>query len=213
MLALRQLTIHSILLGLTLFLCACQSAISPNASLRAQSSQSLDDLQDAFWESLTRNCGKTFIGVSSFPDDPEDSFFGKSLKAKIDTCSDKEIHVPFHVGTNTSRTWIFTRGKDGLQLKHQHLHNDGSPDEVSNYGGMASTGNSALVQASSNTEVSQVSLSFPADDFTKQLIPDAATNVWTLTILSSPSNEFAGITYYLTRHNQPRFKASLARVD
>ncbi|MBT8142036.1 MAG: hypothetical protein KJO88_06690 [Gammaproteobacteria bacterium] len=158
---------------------------------------------------MSNNCGKTFSGYSSFPDDPEDSFHGKLLVAHIETCLDNEIIVPFKVGDNTSRTWIFTRTSEHVQLKHQHLHKDGTPDEISNYGGNADSGDSALVQAASHTELSQISLSFPADDYTRKLLPEAATNVWNITLLSNPENGYAGIVYYLTRHDKPRFKALL----
>jgi len=174
---------------------------------------SFENVQSAFWETLTKNCGKTFKGSSSYPDDPGDSFFGKQLNAHVETCMDNEIHVPFSVGDDTSRTWIFTRNNQGLQLKHQHLHDDGTPDDISNYGGLAASGESALVQAAANTEVSQISLSFPADEYTQELLPEAATNVWTISLASAPHDKFSGLTYYLTRHNKPRFKANLVKSD
>jgi len=172
---------------------------------------SFANVQSAFWEALTKSCGKTFEGFSSFPDSPSDSFYGKSLSANVETCMDNEIHVPFAVGEDRSRTWIFTRNSQGLQLKHQHLHADGTPDEISNYGGIATTGESALVQAGTNTEVSQIIVSFPADEFTRKLLPEASTNVWNITLTVAPYDEFSGISYYLTRHNKPRFKANLVR--
>ena len=52
------------------------------------------------------------------------------------------------------------------------------------------------------------SQSFPADGFTARLIPEAATNVWTLTF----TKDFSELTYHLTRHDKPRFTAVLKRV-
>jgi len=169
----------------------------------------LEQLENQFWKSLSTHCGHRFSGTSSFPSDPEDSFYGKTLTATIADCSDTEIRVPFDVGENKTRTWIFTKTANGLQLKHQHLHADGTLDEVSNYGGLASDGESALVQATSSTEIGTVSLAFPADEFTQKLLPAASTNVWNITLTNKPEESYTAITYYLTRHDKPRFKANL----
>lgn len=45
------------------------------------------------------------------------------------------LRIPFHVGDDRSRTWVLTRTADGLRLKHDHRHADGSPDAVTLYGG------------------------------------------------------------------------------
>ena len=54
---------------------------------------------------------------------------------------------------------------------------------------------------------SALSQSFPADEHTRKLLPEAATNVWTLTL----DPERAELTYYLERHGKPRFEAALVR--
>jgi hypothetical protein len=45
---------------------------------------------------------------------------------------------------------------------------------------------------------------FPADADTVKLIPEAATNVWTLQIIPEKQQ----FMYYLERNNQPRYRAS-----
>ena len=57
-----------------------------------------------------------------------------------------EIRIPFHVGENRSRTWIITRTSDGLRLKHDHRHEDGSPDAMTMYGGDTAGAGSATRQ-------------------------------------------------------------------
>ena len=47
----------------------------------------------------------------------------------------RELRVPFHVGDDRSRTWVITRTADGLRLKHDHRHEDGSEDVLTMYGG------------------------------------------------------------------------------
>ena len=154
------------------------------------------DVQDAFFNNIKQLCGARFEGVSVFPEDPGDAFRDKTLLAVIETCSDEVIRIPFHVGEDTSRTWVLTRVDDGLELKHDHRHADGTPDEVTMYGGTTSSPGTGLSQ------------SFPADDYTAKLIPEASTNEWSLTLTA----DFNGLTYYLERHGKPRFKAMLKRV-
>jgi hypothetical protein len=154
------------------------------------------DSRSSFFEGLAALCGSIFEGHSTFPPDPEHPFAGKLLSATIASCSESEIRVPFVVGADRSRTWVLTRSEEGLLLKHDHRHEDGTPDEITMYGGWASDTGSGLSQ------------SFAADDHTKQLLPEASTNVWTLTL--APDGR--GLTYYLERHAQPRFEAKLELV-
>lgn len=154
-----------------------------------------DDPRDAFFEAVAALCGATFEGYSSFPAEPDDPFAGKLLVATVADCAGDEIRVPFAVGDDRSRTWILTRTSQGLRLQHDHRHDDGTPDDLTMYGGWATGDGSALSQ------------SFAADDYTIELIPEAATNVWTLT-LAADGDE---LTYYLERHAAPRFRATLAR--
>ncbi len=148
---------------------------------------------ESFFNHLSDLCGSTFQGYSSFPDDPDHDFYGKLLIATVETCTDSEIRIPFSVGNDTSRTWIITKNPNSLTLKHDHRHADGTPDEITNYGG------------TTNTSGSEYSQAFPADPFTAKLIPAAATNVWTITL----SNDKKHLTYDLQRNNQPRFTAEL----
>lgn len=154
--------------------------------------------QAAFFDNIKALCGTRFEGQSSFPEDPGDAFRDKILVALIETCSEHEIRIPFLVGEDSSRTWILTRlAKGGLELKHDHRHADGTPDDVTLYGGTTSNPGSAVSQ------------SFPADAYTAELIPEAASNEWSITITADGSE----LIYYLERHGQPRFKATLRRVQ
>ncbi len=158
------------------------------------SQQSTTTHQD-FFDNIAAACGETFQGYSTFPDNPEHDLYGKLLVAHVTACTEQEIRIPFIVGEDASRTWIITRTQDGLMLKHDHRHADGQPDEITNYGGTTTAAGSALSQ------------SFPADQFTAELIPAAATNVWTISL----SEDGQSLTYYLERDGHPRFKAQLTK--
>lgn len=154
------------------------------------------DTRTQFFARLRSLCGTRFEGASTFPTDTTDSFAGKKLVAEVASCTEGEVRVPFAVGEDRSRTWLFTRVGSGLQLKHDHRHADGTPDAVTMYGGMAGLAGSALSQ------------SFAADAHTAQLIPAAATNVWTVSL----SADGRRLTYHLERNGRPRFTAVLTRV-
>ena len=132
----------------------------------------------------------------TFPRDGQDSFAGKLLVANFDQCDENQLRVPFLVGKDSSRTWIFSRIEGGLQLKHDHRHPDGTPDEVNMYGGMANDSGTSLSQ------------SFEADQHTAEVIPAASTNVWTVSLNLSGSE----LSYHLERNAAPRFTAVLKRV-
>ena len=151
--------------------------------------------QDEFFRMVASFCGTSFTGQSNFPEDPGDAFRGKDLVAHIETCKPNEIRIPFSVGEDHSRTWVLRRVEGGLQLKHDHRHEDGTPDEVTMYGGTTLSTGSHLAQ------------SFPADDYTAGLIPEAATNEWFLSF----SEDGIELTYYLERQGKPRFRATLKK--
>ena len=142
---------------------------------------------DAFWASLSTLCGTSYEG-RVVEDSSQDSTFANSrLVMHVRSCSDTEIRIPFHVGEDRSRTWVLTRTENGLRLKHDHRHEDGSEDEITQYGGDTGSAGTAERQE------------FPADAHTASLIPAAATNVWTVEVV--PGSVFA---YALRREGTDR---------
>jgi hypothetical protein len=125
---------------------------------------------DKFWQKLKEHCGKTFEGTVTSGATANDGFSGKRLVMHVLSCSEDQLLIPFNVGENRSRTWILTKVKDRIELKHDHRHEDGKNDTVTMYGG--TTTNSGLPGIAV----------FPADQMTIKTIPTAATNVWWMTI-------------------------------
>lgn len=145
-----------------------------------------------FFENLRKLCGKRFDGATEFPkDEPGHPLAGKKLTISVEQCSDHEIRIPLQAGEDKSRTWILTLREGRLLLKHDHRHADGTPDKVTMYGGWAAEGDANRQR-------------FPADSDTATLIPEAATNVWTLEIDAAKEQ----LIYALERHGQPRYKAA-----
>jgi hypothetical protein len=132
-------------------------------------------------------CGKAFAGKVIEAPAGDTTFADKRLVMHVRACEADTIRVPFHVGDDRSRTWVISRTAAGLRLKHDHRHEDGSEDPVTQYGGDTGAPGTAVQQQ------------FPADAHTKAVIPAAATNVWTVEV--HPGRTFA---YALRREGTDR---------
>jgi hypothetical protein len=140
---------------------------------------------EQFWQNLQKQCGKSFEGAVT-QGAANDPFRDKKLIMHVRNCAEKTIRIPFFVGDNKSRTWVLTYKNDRIQLKHDHRHEDGSEDKVTQYGGITTNSGSSTLQF------------FPADQETCEMIPAAAVNVWWITI------DETSFTYNLRRIGSDR---------
>lgn len=144
--------------------------------------EKLSPQQEAFWNALQPLCGKSFEGsVISVPS-TDTVFRNKKLVIHIRACAENKIRIPFIVGNNYSRTFVLTKERNGLQLKHDHRHTDGSEDKVTMYGGGTTNSGTVTTQY------------FPADTATVFMLPSAAGNIWWISVV--PDKSF---TYNLRR--------------
>ncbi|MDF1835742.1 MAG: hypothetical protein P1U62_12805 [Alteraurantiacibacter sp. bin_em_oilr2.035] len=177
----------------TLALAACASTPSIPA---------LPPSQEAYWDNLASHCGNAYAGGLASSDERDADWAGKRMVAHWAQCSPTRIAIAFHVedageaeGWNRSRTWIVTRTSDGLRLKHDHRHSDGTQDAVTQYGGDTLSSGTARVQ------------DFPVDAFSIALFEreglDASlTNIWRVEV--DPADQRAArFAYQLTRRNDP----------
>ncbi|MFN3475876.1 MAG: hypothetical protein ACK4ZW_17695 [Blastomonas sp.] len=161
------------LIPLLLALAGCTTTTAP-----------ADDPQTAFMANLSQHCGKAYPGRLVSNDAADADLAGKPMIVHFRSCSADRMEIPFHVGTggggwNRSRTWIITRtgagNKGGLRLKHDHRHEDGSIDKVTQYGGDTATPGTANEQT------------FPVDAesiaiFRAQGLGASVTNSWIVDI-------------------------------
>lgn len=141
-----------------------------------------------FMNTLKEHCGKAYEGKIVAGGKEGDGFTGEKLVMHVLSCDNDEVRIPFFVGDDKSRTWVFTLNEDSLlTLKHDHRKKDGSDDEITQYGGT----NSNIGLADNQV--------FPADQFTSDLISYASTNVWWVTV-----NE-TSFTYNLRRIGSDRY--------
>ncbi|MGL4712539.1 MAG: hypothetical protein ACRC1W_07730 [Shewanella sp.] len=145
--------------------------------------------QDTFFAQIAAHCGQAFAGKVVSGDSADSAFSGKSLIMHVRECSDTELKIPFHVGEDHSRTWVLTKTSQGLKLKHDHRHQDGSEDAVTMYGG--DTADEGTMQKQS-FPIDKESI----DNFIKNGLTQSVTNVWHMAI--TPST----FSYQLTRENR-----------
>ncbi|WP_439636590.1 hypothetical protein [Oceanicaulis sp.] len=155
----------------------------------APAAQSDPDLFDR----LSAYCGQAFEGEVTSEDERDADFASERLVMHVRECGETELRVPFHVGEDRSRTWVITRlPEGGLRLKHDHRHEDGSEDVLTQYGG-DTVGPAGAIRAD-----------FPADAesqalFEREGIPVSMANVWSITLsedsfiyaLDRPNRHFA----------------------
>ena len=147
--------------------------------------------QTAFMARLGDLCGKAFAGKLVSNEAPDVDMVGAAMIMHVRECSADNVRIPFHVARkdgswDRSRTWIITRTAAGLQLKHDHRHEDGSADKVTQYGGDTANDGTASLQAFA---VDQESITM----FRREGLPKSVTNIWAVEVAkaSAPNASFA----------------------
>jgi hypothetical protein len=158
------------------------AAFTVSSAVQCQAPQA-----DAFWTRLSALCGRAFEGRVTESVPPDTIMSRQRLVMHVRGCTRDTLRIPFHVGENRSRTWVITRTATGLRLKHDHRHEDGKEDAVTQYGGDTRVAGTADRQ------------DFFADSVTAVVAPAARTNVWFIEVL--PGNKFA---YGLRREGADR---------
>lgn len=142
-----------------------------------------------FMENLKIFEGQRFYGKVLFPENPDAPFNADTLYMNFESFTDTEVRMPFILGNDKSRTWVLTMNENGLLFKHDHRHSDGTPEDITMYGGYADDKGNAFFQ------------NFPADLETSTMMPETSTNVWTFKF----NEEMTEFHYILERHSAPRF--------
>ena len=176
----KDITLKFLFVSLFLVLAFNQSAFAQTKALAGSL---------VFWTELEKLCGRAYAGtLASAPAENDADFKNKELVMHVRACEKNRIRIPFFVGANKSRTWVLAKKRDRILLKHDHRHEDGSPDKVTMYGGWTTSGGAATRQM------------FSADQETVDVLPAAASNVWWIELVPG---EY--LTYNLRRMGTERF--------
>jgi hypothetical protein len=146
--------------------------------------------QTEFLDNLKALCGNSYSGVVVHPETPPRGFTDP-LVAHFTVCEDNVVHIPFHVGENTSRIWMLTLSDHRLLFKHDHRHPDGTPENMTNYGGWDNDEGTSLIQR------------FPADEYTISLRESLKSHIWVIEL----SEDLSTYSYSLYLYENLYFRA------
>ena len=145
--------------------------------------------QDAFFDALSQHCGKAYAGKLVSKDAVDADFATKPMVMHVRECDNTTLRIPFHVADDHSRTWVITKTDTGLRLKHDHRHDDGSEDAVTQYGG------DTIYDGAKSRQVFPVD-QFSIDMFIKEGLDVSIVNIWAVEINN------ATFAYELSRPNR-----------
>lgn len=162
-------------------------------SLTACAETQVETPLSAFHQSIQSLCGQSFQGKVISQDAADEDWRREVLTLGPITClSEDKTSMALDVGADKSRVWSLEMMDQGqaLEFKHAHTLKDGSPDPVTNYGGMAS-GESTATRVV--FPVDQESI----DNFRENGLDASVTNIWSFTLVPETS-----LTYELRRENR-----------
>ncbi|ASB47988.1 hypothetical protein [Alkalitalea saponilacus] len=175
------------LITLSWILVACST--SPGQD--SQQSNSLSETEQQFLDNLKSLCGQSFEGRETYTKDGRDSWADKRMVIFFTVCESDEVHIPFHIDDDTSRTWMFINDHGSLRFRHDHRHPDGTPEDLTLYGGYSDGTGTPFRQ------------SFPADQYTDNLLDDELDRVWNVIL----SDDLSTMTYELGYLGEIVFRA------
>jgi len=161
------------LLAFSLFGLASTSNASGQVEIPATPNPAPPNLaQEQFMQAFQPYCGQAFAARIVEDNNPSPAW-DHPLVVHVRDCEGNVIRMPLHVGEDRSRTWVLTLHEGFIDFQHIHLHEDGSPDAVSPYGGQSTDTGTATSQ------------SFPVDEASKALfvangLEVSVTNTWTI---------------------------------
>lgn len=125
--------------------------------------------QEIFFERFKDLEGMKYFGTQVFIREDMESWADRELVMHVRECHHDVVYIPFRVGENTSRTWTLYFENDGrLRLRHDHRHDDGTPEDLTLYGGYSDPASNQFIQI------------FPADEYTCNMLPRICDNEWTM---------------------------------
>jgi len=178
-------TINILSFAIVILLLSCGGPVQQTAEVEKTDN-------DIFYERFREMEGKRFAGHQVYIREDMESWDDLELVMHVREYHHNIIYIPFRVGDNTSRTWMLHREADGrLRFRHDHRHDDGSPEDLTLYGGYTAHESNSFTQI------------FPADEYTCNMVQAICDNEWTLCL----SEDLTTFTYILKKAGEFIFHA------
>ena len=137
----------------------------------AISGAELSDEQQVFWNNIQEHCGNVYEGELADATPFYQTFDADLIRIHVRECTDELTHISLHIDDNHSRNLLITKTEGNLLLKHDHRNEDGTEEEITQYGGFAEQ---------PGLENRQI---FWADSHTADILPERFDNFWFLDIM------------------------------
>ncbi len=166
----------SLLLSITFLISACNEAEQPDTAFEYAPEEAAEEFdiepeQLAFWENIQEHCGNAYDGILADATPYYQTFDADRIRIHVRNCTDTLTHISLHIDDDHSRNLLITKQPGTLQLKHDHRNEDGTEEEITQYGGMAPT---------PGLETRQI---FYADEHTADILPMRNDNFWFIDIM------------------------------
>ncbi len=110
----------------------------------SQTEQPETEAFELFFSALAEQCGNAYPGGLTLEPPGDEMLTGtEMLIVHFRECDDNQLKLPFHIELedendwDRSRTWIYTKHSNNLELRHDHRMPDGSDDDFTMYGGFS----------------------------------------------------------------------------
>ncbi len=185
------MTKRILLFGVILSLMMACSPAAEEEKKDVEDSTTLSGNEKKFFDNLSSLCGNKYEGEEIFTAEGRESFADKNMTIHFASCTDDKIRIPFYIGDDESRTWLLLVEDGQLRFRHDHRHEDGTPEDITMYGGFSDQ---------RGTEFTQF---FPPDDYTLDLLERAPGHEWVLSL----TEEMDTLCYCLQSEEELVFKA------
>ncbi len=179
-------------ISMLLLLFSCENHTTKETESHQDAETTLAEQEQAFFDHLSGLCGNTYAGEETFMAEGRESWAHYDFVMHVTVCEEDRVHIPFHLSDDHSRTWLFLIEDGRLRFRHDHRHEDGTPEDQTLYGGYADGKGTAFVQH------------FPADAYTIDLLQDTLGRQWDIRL----AEDLSRMTYQLRYHGELVFEAA-----
>lgn len=187
----HHLGLFTALLGL---LVGCHSDPAPSEGADDQE-RSASEPQGEYWDNLRSMCGNAYTGavVKDAPPqnlgEPEPFWSEDDLLMDVHHCTSDTVRIAFHAAGVRDRSFVFSRAEKGILFQDDRRQRDGTPQQLTGYGGLTWGSGSPQRQE------------FPIDEYSLSLFPRAEGSIWTFDIIP---NELWAYQYELRKEGEYR---------
>jgi hypothetical protein len=187
----------SILFAVVIIAASCGQITTREQASEKSNEAVLTQAEKAFLANLASLCDNSFSGKETYMQPGRESWAHKKFVMHVTVCDDDKVHIPFHLDEDRSRTWMFLVEEGKLRFRHDHRHEDGTPEDQTLYGGYADGSGTEFIQR------------FPADDYTKALLNDTLGRQWNIIL----AEDLSTMAYQLEYLGEVVFAAEFDLTD